>query len=340
MNPVERAEREELARLLPSPGEPVLPSDRQDLLRDHLMRELTQEVQAVRGTQEAAETAENATVRGGSHEPVPRLGRRPLTRPSRRFAMIAVPVATAVVVAGAVVVGAVVSAPPTPDQKAVDLLNRIATVAAAKKAVTVHDDQYVCISVEGSLEITEVADSGTQIYRRSDWTAVNGKRPGLARTTVLSGPSLPGDRAPKGVAQDMRLSADPNVTTYRELEALPTDPDTLLKKIYADTGDGDSGDSVDRGQALELIGDMLATATLLPDVNAALYRAAAKIPGVTVVETTKDLAGRPGIGLTFKDRDDHETWVFDKRSLAYLGSNEKALLGAGVVNKVGEMPGS
>ena len=39
MNP---AEREELARLLPSPGDPVLTSDRHDLLKDHLMREFTQ----------------------------------------------------------------------------------------------------------------------------------------------------------------------------------------------------------------------------------------------------------------------------------------------------------
>ncbi|GAA3866110.1 hypothetical protein GCM10023084_19230 [Streptomyces lacrimifluminis] len=347
MNPVEREEHEELARLLPSPGEPVLPSDRHDLLRNHLMRELTQKVRDAQGTLDTAGTAGTAgtaetTAALGSPEPAPRLRPRPRPRPRprrrrrRRFAMIAVPPATAVVVAGAVVVGAVVSRSPTPDQKAVDLLNRIATVAAAKEAVTVHDDQYVYVSVEGSLEITEVPDSGTQIYRRSDWTAVNGKRLGLARTTVLSGPNLPGDRAPKGVAQDMRLSADPNVTTYRELEALPTDPDALLKKIYADTGDGGSAD---RGQALELIGDMLATATLLPEVNAALYRAAAKIPGVSVVENAKDLAGRPGIGLRFKDRDDHETWVFDKGSLTYLGSDEKALLGTGVVDKAGETPG-
>ncbi|MDX2546112.1 CU044_5270 family protein [Streptomyces sp. WI04-05B] len=326
---LEGAEREALAELLPSPGEPVLSSDRNDLLRDHLMREFTQEIQEIRETRETGSAPAAAP---GVHESAA----RPCSRPRRRFAMIAVPLATAVLVAGAVVVGAVVSSPPEPDRRAVDLLNRIATVAAAKTPVSVRDDQYVYVRFLGSLEITEVPDSGLQIFRRVDWTAVDGKRLGLARTTVLSGPNLPGVRTPKGVQEDMTLSADPNVTTYRELEALPTDPDALLKKIYADTG---NSDSADRGQALELIGDMLDTATLLPEVNAALYRAAAKIPGVSVVENARDLSGRRGIGLRFKDRDDHETWVFDKESLAYLGSDESALLGTGIVDKVGDTPG-
>ncbi|MFE9681998.1 hypothetical protein [Streptomyces sp. NPDC006285] len=88
----------------------------------------------------------------------------------------------------------------------------------------------------------------------------------------------------------MRLSADPNITSYRELEALPTDPDALLEKVYDDTKDNGS---INRGAALEMIGDMLDDATLLPEVNAALYRAAAKIPGVSVVERAEDIAGRP-----------------------------------------------
>ncbi|WP_371659768.1 CU044_5270 family protein [Streptomyces sp. NBC_00280] len=311
MNP---EEREELARLLPTPGEPVLTIDRHDVLKDHLMRELTKD-------------AQETVTASGARESAPR----------RRFTMIGIPLATAAAVAVAVVVGTVGSGTPTTDQEAVDLLNRIATVAAAKKPVPVRDDQYLCVSTQGSLEITEVEDSGTQVFRRTDWTAVNGKRLGLARTTVLSGPNLPGDRTPKGVAADMILSADPNVTTYRELEALPTDPDALLKKIYDDTKDKHS---INRGAALEMIGDMLAEATLLPEVNAALYRAAAKIPGVSVVEKAKDIAGRPGIGLRFKDRDKHDTWVFDTESLNYLGSDEVALLGAGIVDKVGETPGN
>ncbi|NGO07050.1 RNA polymerase sigma factor [Streptomyces sp. HC44] len=194
--------------------------------------------------------------------------------------------------------------------------------------------QYVYVRTQGSQKIMEL---GTQIFRRSDWTAVDGKRSGLARITVLSGPNLPGHQAPKGTPEDMTLSADPNVTTYRELEALPTDPDALLKKIYADTeGQGPTQEEA----VLEAIGDMLDDAMLLPELDAALYRAAAKIPGVRVVENAKDFAGRPGIGLSFKEHDENDVWVFDKKSLNYLGSNVEALLGVGVVDKVGDEPKS
>ncbi|WP_033322007.1 CU044_5270 family protein [Streptomyces yerevanensis] len=317
MNP---EEREELARLLPSPGDPVLTSDRHDLLKDHLMRELTQATPEVQGNRDTL-TA-----------PAPR---KP--SPRRRFAMIAVPLATATAVAAAVVIGTGAFETPTPDQKAVDLLNRIATVAAAKESVPVRDDQYVYIRTQGSMKIT---DEDIRIFRDSRWNAVDGRREGLSRMTVLNGPP-PRPRDPlagyaKGT-RDMTLGIDPNVTTYRELEALPTDPDVLLEKIYADTkGEGSSRESA----ALETIGDMLDDATLLPEVGAALYRAAAKIPGVRVVENAKDFAGRPGIGLSFKERDDHAVWVFDRKSLNYLGSDVEALLGVGVVDKVGETPKS
>ncbi|GAB2976710.1 CU044_5270 family protein [Streptomyces pseudoechinosporeus] len=325
MNP---EEREELARLLPSPGDPVLTSDRHDLLKDHLMRELTQATPEVHGNQENRDTVT---------APVPR---KP--SPRRRFALVAVPLATATAVAAAVVIGTGVSEPPTTDQEAVDLLNRIATVAAAKESVLVRDDQYVYIRTQGAMD-TRLLEEDIRIhrkYRDSRWTAVDGKRQGLSRMTVLNGP-LPKPRDPLNAfargTRDMTLSPDPNVTTYRELEALPTEPGVLLEKIYADTkGQGPTHYAA----ALEAIGDMLDEATLLPEVGAALYRAAAKIPGVSVVENAKDQAGRPGIGLSFKERDKRHVWVFGKKTLDYLGSEKEALLDVGVVDKIGDEPRS
>ncbi|MEU6140178.1 CU044_5270 family protein [Streptomyces sp. NPDC047081] len=297
MNP---EEREELALLLPSPGQPVLTDDRHDLLKGHLMRELT----------------------------APR--RRFTVTPRRRFALLAVPLATAVV-AAAVVVGIGRTGTPATDPQAVDLLNRIAAVAATKKAVAVRDDQYLYVRTQGFMKFS---DKDVRTLRESSWTAVDGKRPGLRRITVLNGPPFrprdPFSSYSKGT-HDMRLNPDPNVTTFRELEALPTDPDALLRKIYDDTKD-------DRGQALERIGDLLAEAGLLPELDAALYRAAARIPGVSVVANAKDYAGRSGIGLTFEGRDGREVWVFGKKSLAYLGSGKEALLDVGVADKVGETP--
>lgn len=311
MNP---EEREELARLLPSPGEPVLTSDRHDLLKDHLMRELT----------EQAPDNDNATAPG------PRA-----SAPRRRFAVIALPLATAAAITAAVLTGAVGSKTATTDADAVDLLNRIAEVAAAKKPVPVRHDQYIYVRTQGSMTFSE---NDTRILRETRWTAVDGTRAGLRRITVLVGPPFrphdPFSSYSKGT-HDMRLSPDPNITTFRELQALPTDPESLLEKIYADTkAQGQTRQSA----ALEKIGDMLPDATLLPELDAALYRAAAKIPGVSLVTDAKDYTGRSGVGLSFKDRDGRTLWVFDQKSFDFLGTADEALLTVGVADKAGETP--
>jgi hypothetical protein len=303
MNP---EEREELARLVPGPGEPVLPSDRYDRLKDHLMRELT----------------------------------RPAARPAgsrRRFAVIGVPLAATAAVVIGIGIGIGRQDNLTTDREAADLLNRIATVAAAQQAVPVRDDQYVYIRTQGSMKFS---DDDVRILRDARWTAVDGKRPGLSRITVLVGPPFrqrdPFSSYSKGT-HDRRLNADPNVTSFRELQALPTDPDALLAEIYADSkGEGDQT----RQSAASNSGSSVASSSMPPIVSsAALYRAAAKIPGVSVVDNAKDFAGRPGIGLTFKNDDRHEVWVFDKKSLTYLGSDKEALLDTGIADAPGEQPG-
>lgn len=315
MNPVERAEREELARLLPSPGDPVLPNDRHDLLKGHLMAELTAQ---------AAPLPETATVPG----------RRART-PRRRFAVVAVPLATTAAVVAAVLAGTAGSGTATPDADAVGLLDRIAEVAAARRTVPVRDDQYIYVSTQGAMTFSK---DDVRIMRVTEWTAVDGRRAGLRRFDVLVGPPFrprdPLSAYSKGT-HDMKLYPDPNVTAFRTLQSLPTDPDALLAKIYADTkGEGQTRESA----ALEKIGDLLPDAKLLPDLDAALYRAAAKIPGVSVVPHAKDYTGRSGIGLTFKERDGRTVWVFDTKSLDFLGTPDEALLDVGVADKAGGTP--
>ncbi|MGW0609391.1 CU044_5270 family protein [Streptomyces sp. NPDC002788] len=304
------AESEELARLLPSPGDPVLPSDRLSQLEDHLMQEITRQA--------------------APHTRVTPPAPRAAHRPRRRLALIAVPLGTAAALVATVLALGVSGGTerPATDKEAVNLLNRIATVAAAKNTTQVRDDQYVYTQTQGT---QQVMDQGEDTFRRSDWHTVDGSRDGLARITVLSGPSDPSGQG----TYDMKLEADPNATTYRELQALPTDPDKLYQQVWAATeGQGPTHEEA----ALEKIGTMLPGAILLPQVDAALYRAAARIPGVTVVDNAEDAAGRPGVGLTFGDGDDRQVWVFDRNSLNYLGSDEVALLKVGVVDKIGETP--
>jgi hypothetical protein len=82
--------------------------------------------------------------------------------------------------------------------------------------------------------------------------------------------------------------------------AVPTDPDGLLAAVYQLVEDPACapiavGDTV-QDRAFMLIDAMLQT-VLPAEVRAALYRALAKIPGVTVVQGATDAAGRRGVAL-------------------------------------------
>lgn len=75
---------------------------------------------------------------------------------------------------------------------------------------------------------------------------------------------------------------------------LPRDPRVLLNRIYRTTlGKGQSPD----GEALVWIADELRTGIVPADLRAALYRAAALIPGVTIVEKETVLDGRTGVAV-------------------------------------------
>lgn len=75
---------------------------------------------------------------------------------------------------------------------------------------------------------------------------------------------------------------------------LPRDPRVLLNRIYRTTiGQGQSPD----GEAMDWIAGRLRTGVVPADLRAALYRAAAMIPGVAVVDRRAVLDGRTGIAL-------------------------------------------
>ncbi|WP_307031845.1 CU044_5270 family protein [Arthrobacter globiformis] len=79
-----------------------------------------------------------------------------------------------------------------------------------------------------------------------------------------------------------------------DMTLLPRDPYRLLNSIYKQTlGKGQSVD----GEALVFIADLLRTGVVPADLRAALYKAAAMIPGVTITEGQANLAGRTGVAI-------------------------------------------
>ncbi|MFB2581317.1 CU044_5270 family protein [Herbiconiux sp. P15] len=79
-----------------------------------------------------------------------------------------------------------------------------------------------------------------------------------------------------------------------DYEALPRDPHQLLNAIYIKTlTQGQSRD----GAALGWITDVLRSGTVPADLRAALYKAAAEIPGVTITDQEATLDGTTGIAI-------------------------------------------
>lgn len=330
---------QDLAELLPAPGRPVLAQDRHRVLREHLMERITHE-----STREHS----GSTNTSPSTSPVTPARRRP----GRRLVLIAAPLALATVVGlGVVAVDSAhdgkrdtAAAGVTVDdhRKATQLLDRIALAAADRPAVTVRDDQYIYTKSQGSAGELGVDFSSPEelakrkgtfkveeykgTVRQEQWNSVDGNRDGLRKGVALTDPS-------KEMVMNM---VDTGYLTFRQLQALPTDPDALLKKLSGDAKNVEASRSTE--VVVENLGAILDDATLLPDLSAALYRATAKLPGVRVADHVKDAAGREGVGLTFDGAPKGYAWVFDSSSFVYLGTTKSALLGIGVADKTGEVP--
>lgn len=96
-------------------------------------------------------------------------------------------------------------------------------------------------------------------------------------------------RAPKGAFYSYE-----NVHSPDRLAALPRNPYLLLNQIYKTTmGQGNSPD----GEALVWIADTLRFGAVPADLRAALYNAAAMIPGVEITEEQANLNGATGIAI-------------------------------------------
>jgi hypothetical protein len=322
------ADRAELTRLLPPPGDPDLSVYRHRLLQDAFMEQIAEPSAA------------------GSR---------------RRLSLLAAPVA-AVALAAAIVAVMVLDRPRTGEATVVSspivavaagnaagaapLLERMAQVAGRTPRVALGQDDYVYIKSKvawlvfandvgsGSQEAGVDAQVLDEVHSREVWLPASSGSEGLARD---------GD-------ETFGLSGGPANSRYADL---PTDPVVLLKQIYADTrGQGSSPD----GAAFNFLGEALSESLVPPQVAAALYRAAAKIPGVVLVADSVDAAGRHGVAVARTDEfGERREWIFNPTTFEYLGERSylvrdtatgkagmltatTAVLERGVVHQKGELP--
>jgi hypothetical protein len=113
-------------------------------------------------------------------------------------------------------------------------------------------------------------------------------------------------------------------TPLTEAGSLPRDPRTLLDVIYERTkGSGKSPES----EAFVTIADGLRTGVVPADLRAALYKAAALIPGVTLADKQATVDGRTGIaiGIPTSDRVARRDIIIDPASGLVIGEQDVLL---------------
>lgn len=200
------------------------------------------------------------------------------------------------------------------------LLGRVSQAVLKNDAVAVHDDQFTyrrakireadltsgkaVVSPLRDMETWESQKQGPQLKLGMD--RVDGE------TSVMNAELRDKHGTPPGLSRP----------TYRWLAALPTDPDKLLAYLDAKTPKTAKVPGEGHDQAVfERIGSLIGE-VMPPQTAAALYQAAARIPGVEPAPQAHDALGRRGVGIA---RDDAASgtrteWVFDKDGLALLGT--------------------
>ncbi|MCX5169294.1 CU044_5270 family protein [Streptomyces antibioticus] len=328
----EQEERAELARLVPAgPVERGLPPELHSHHKDVLMQLIDRERH---GADPA--TTETATL--------PARTRRP-ARPVLLAASVAVAVAATLTVG-------LVTGQRGPDgghgatatagtgahggHGAVVTLDRIAAVALRTDVEPVRDGQFVYVRTrvaENEADWEQPVRPGSLHDREAWFSQEQGPlvEYGLIRE---NGDDFPiRILVPEGSDGE---TAGIDRPTYAWLASLPTDPAALLKRIYAETP---VEDGEDQDQAVfDRIGELVREQVMPSATAAAIYRATARIPGVTEVDDAVDAAGRHGIAIAREDtRMGLRTeWIFDPDTLAYLGertvlSRDSAMGSAGTV---------
>ncbi|WP_338692705.1 CU044_5270 family protein [Streptomyces sp. Q6] len=326
-----------LARLLPAPGRAPLPHAQHLHHKEQLMQHIDRD-------------------RDRAHGPGrPAFSARRLLRPA-----VLVPV-TALALAGILTTGIVIASDGDTRtattagrdaQPAVALLDQISDAAGKNAELTVRDDQfaYTRAKVQGA-DLTSGKAVVEPLKDSETWLA---QEPGPLRKLGLAkedGETFPLNAAlgdTKGTPEGFGRA------TYHWLASLPTDPDKLLDHLYAKTPETEREE---RHQAVfNTIGSLLGGVTP-PRTAAALYRAAAKIPGVTRAPAAQDAIGRHGIGIAREDTRFHTRteWAFERHDLTFLGSRSylvkdttygkkgtlmsaNAILDQAIVDKAGQEP--
>jgi hypothetical protein len=228
----------------------------------------------------------------------------PRPRPRRRRRLrLAAAGALAAAVAGAVLVVENVGQDRVPTASA-EVLERAATAAEDQPVSTPRDDQWIYIEERFG------GTDGTRIFRT--WRRVDGN-------------AIASNRVPGKKLEVIRMDLFRNgrhipspFMSYRDLAALPTDPDELLSWAYKRARNATGGGMNDDGDVYLDLNHIMRDGVLPPGLEAAIFRALKQVPGVTLQHS--ELSGRPVLSLAM----DTSSWLreemlLDPETYAYRG---------------------
>jgi hypothetical protein len=257
----------------------------------------------------------------------PRVRRRNARRQRRRRLVLAAAIAAAAVaIAG--VLGANTASSPQPALAAA--MDKLAQIAAGEAWTGIPTaGQYMYTESAGITE-SDTMGKGVecqvmQIDHRQIWIAANGA--GAISETRDHGRFT--STADQAKCAQLGIS-DPSTQDSSWSNSFPpgglslpvhnwhdlsTDPATLLAQLR--TLDGGPRTA---GEDFVHIGDFLRETDAPPAIRAALYRAAALIPGTKLVGPQTDPVGRPGLGVAFLDQPGHvrDELIFDQQTAKLL----------------------
>jgi hypothetical protein len=105
--------------------------------------------------------------------------------------------------------------------------------------------------------------------------------------------------------------------SYKAMAALPTDPDALLRWAYEETEHVTGAGTTRDAEAYSIFRGILGAGVTPPELEAALFRAIKRIPGVTV--SSVDVLGHPTLALALTDDWLRQELLLDERTYAYRG---------------------
>ncbi|MFJ1766923.1 CU044_5270 family protein [Amycolatopsis sp. NPDC088138] len=211
----------------------------------------------------------------------------------------------------------------------VKVLTEAAGAALTEPATAPRPDQFLYVKTEYPGHQT-----------REVWFSVDGTRDGLVGDTKI--PGCRDGKAPVYGANDPKLEGtlEDCVPSPAYRADLPTTADAMLDYLLAHYS-GKKGDTNALGK--DVI-NLVVERALPPGAYAALFEAAAKVPGLEALDHVTDGAGRPGVGITWPvpggSSPDAKplVFVFDAATHRYLGTNTSAVVVKTFVDQAGQRP--